>query len=68
MNSSYQSQMDQVRESWVARPCFVCQKSGRCKHREVTVELALVDVELRRGQLPVEPRKMAVVPMRRRRA
>lgn len=31
-----------------ARPCFSCEKTGRCEHREPEVELALLEAESRR--------------------
>ncbi len=48
--------MDRLRETWEERACFICGRCGRCRHRELKVdlaELALLDRE------PAPPRKPA---------
>lgn len=40
------TRMERVRQSWAMRPCWICRERGCCAHRELAVELALVDAEI----------------------
>ena len=33
----------EIQRMWIARKCFVCQRFGRCKHREPAVEMAILE-------------------------
>lgn len=51
-----------ILEMWEARPCFSCEKTGFCRHREPEVEEALIE-HYQRPRVVVD-KKPAVVQMR----
>lgn len=56
------TRLDRVIDSWKARPCYICGVLGGCPHRELEVDLAIVDAEIARALLPAK-KEIARAPL-----